>query len=269
MKASLPGAGAAPDGLPATSSPDRLTVLVFDYAGIPAKVRSRAEQEAAYILGRSGPEAHFVDCLTGPEASGNPAACRPPFDPAALYVRIVAQRPARGLPAETLGFAALETGSGGQYAGIFYRSAADAASRLQADVYLMLGCVLAHEIGHMLLGPRSHSPDGIMRARWTREDLLRAGQRSLRFTPEQSARVRSAVEARNNPHPPPTDSALSLAQSDRPTRGPEKIPLLRFDQHPFNPLCSDSAATSLQRSLMGRPVNAYAPTADSVLCAAY
>ena len=28
----------------------------------------------------------------------------------------------------------------------------------------ILGCVVAHELGHVLLGPRSHSAEGIMAA---------------------------------------------------------------------------------------------------------
>ena len=270
LKGSLQGAAALPERLLANPPPDRLTVLMFDYAGMPAKVRSRAEQEAAYILRKSGLDARFVDCLFDREFPSNPAACRPPFAPAALYMRIVAQAPSRGLPADTLGFASLETGSDGQYAGIFYRSVTDAATALETDLYLMLGCVLAHEIGHMLLGPHSHSPAGIMRAQLTREDLLLAGQRTLHFTPAQSARVLAVVKARNNSdRPGAAASAPSLAQTHDPTRKLEAIPLVRFDQQPSNPLCSDGANRSPQRSLTGRPVNAYVPALDGILCVAY
>lgn len=270
LRAGLLRAAAPRDGLPGATSPDRLTVLVFDYAGVPAKVRAGAEAEAAYILRRSGLTAQFIDCLLAPVSRLNSPACRPPLDPAALYVRIARQQPSRGLPGDTLGYASIESGGGGQYAGIFYPAVADAAGELEADRYLMLGCVLVHEIGHMLLGPHSHSAEGIMRAQWAREDLLRAGQRTLHFTPAQSVRLRSAVEARTNRNLPGTAaSASTLAPAHDLTGKPEAVPLVRFDHQPSDPLCDDATASTLQRSLAARPVNAYVPASDDVLCAAY
>ncbi len=40
---------------------------------------------------------------------------------------------------------------------------------------VILGHAAAHEIGHLLLGSNSHSPQGLMRARWSRQDLQNAG----------------------------------------------------------------------------------------------
>jgi hypothetical protein len=51
----------------------------------------------------------------------------------------------------------------------------------------ILGHVAAHEIAHLLLGPHSHSPNGLMRAHWnshTIEDLRRG---ILDFDSTQSA----------------------------------------------------------------------------------
>ena len=52
----------------------------------------------------------------------------------------------------------------------------------------VLGRVLAHEVGHLLLGPNAHSPDGIMRAEWNNADFT-SGNHRAGFTPEQSARL--------------------------------------------------------------------------------
>jgi hypothetical protein len=50
-----------------------------------------------------------------------------------------------------------------------------------ADTFLgrALGRVVAHEIGHYLLGTREHTPHGLMRARYTPQDLLEDSPRQL------------------------------------------------------------------------------------------
>jgi hypothetical protein len=53
----------------------------------------------------------------------------------------------------------------------------------------MLGHVISHEIGHLLLGTNSHSPSGIMRAQWDREQLSLAVAGLLTFTKSQSRRM--------------------------------------------------------------------------------
>jgi hypothetical protein len=47
----------------------------------------------------------------------------------------------------------------------------------------LLGDLMAHELGHLLLGPRSHSPRGIMCAIWGTQELRNAAQGALLFEP--------------------------------------------------------------------------------------
>ena len=61
-----------------------------------------------------------------------------------------------------------------------------------ATASVTLGHVMAHEIGHLLLGP-GHTPSGIMQARWNRDVLQSAARDDLHFTDEQSARLQAAV----------------------------------------------------------------------------
>jgi hypothetical protein len=58
---------------------------------------------------------------------------------------------------------------------------------------LTLGRIMAREIGHALLPFQSHSPQGLMRARWDRADLELAQTRRLRFTPEHAELIRRKV----------------------------------------------------------------------------
>ena len=57
----------------------------------------------------------------------------------------------------------------------------------------ILGSVMAHELGHLILGSNSHSPTGIMRARWEHGELRRLERGSLVFTDEQAERMRVKV----------------------------------------------------------------------------
>ena len=88
---------------------------------------------------------------------------------------------------------------------------------------------MAHEIGHLLLRSREHSSQGIMRRDWPSTDLQSAAQARLRFTAEQSRRMRDEV-LRRSAEPPKTGlkievdiykyaavSAETLARADQET----------------------------------------------------
>jgi len=60
----------------------------------------------------------------------------------------------------------------------------------------VLGYVIGHEIGHLLLGP-GHVDASIMCARWNAKTLGDARQRRLTFNPSQRATVRSELQARS------------------------------------------------------------------------
>ena len=55
---------------------------------------------------------------------------------------------------------------------------------------------MAHELGHLLLGANAHSKWGLMRARWTREDLVAADRGELSFSNSERIRIHNALIAR-------------------------------------------------------------------------
>ena len=100
-------------------------------------------------------------------------------------------------PDDSFGFAL--PAAGGRfpyYANIAAHRLGALADSSSADPAAILGCILAHEIGHLLLGVGSHSGKGIMTANWSGETLLLADQRRLRFTPKQGRRIRRNVDQR-------------------------------------------------------------------------
>jgi hypothetical protein len=61
---------------------------------------------------------------------------------------------------------------------------------------LTLGVVMAHEIGHLLLGSNSHSARGVMRAEWSQQLLEGIYEGREGFSAAESRRMRQNVEAR-------------------------------------------------------------------------
>ena len=49
--------------------------------------------------------------------------------------------------------------------------------------HVLLGHIMAHEMGHLFLGPGSHSGRGIMRFPWQKADLERASRGGLENQP--------------------------------------------------------------------------------------
>ena len=55
---------------------------------------------------------------------------------------------------------------------------------------ILLGHVMAHELGHVLEGVDRHSPTGIMKAHWTRDDYDDMLQHPLAFAPDDVRMIR-------------------------------------------------------------------------------
>ena len=128
---------------------------------------------------------------------GTPAPTRSTLDcasfewPTRLAVRIVPR--SAHATSEVFGVAFLSAEGTGCYSDIFY----DRATKLHADWNVglsdLLGNVMAHELGHLLLGSNSHSRAGIMRAHWQGEELNLLSRGNLWFTREQGEQMRGKL----------------------------------------------------------------------------
>jgi hypothetical protein len=68
----------------------------------------------------------------------------------------------------------------------------------------LLTYVLIHEITHILQGVAEHSPTGIMKAHWAREDHYAMWNGVLSFTPADIQLIHLGIKARLRRGPRPT-----------------------------------------------------------------
>ena len=179
-------------------------VHVRNYAGVPNEALSTAHDLAQAILARAGVKTEWSD--------GSRASL-----PNEVVLELLGRRQCAALVGspDTLGLALLpKDGTTPAYAAVFLEKA-EALSRLgDASTAQVLGHAIAHEIGHLLLGTPDHSATGIMRARWSRDELRRAAWGQLLFAPEQSALLRTAAVKRLSPSDPLALLAAA-AEADR------------------------------------------------------
>ena len=155
-----------------------------------AKVRpavlSGALIEASEIFRRIGVEIEWVDGSSR-QRLGSPQ----------LYLRIIPRLfPNTRCPfgPSHLGYAATSE-EGGVLATIFFHRVEELAWE---NPSYALGCAIAHELGHLLLGydrrnGSPHSASGLMRGPWQRDDLKPKARETMQFTPEDAGRLRARV----------------------------------------------------------------------------
>ena len=122
-----------------------------------------------------------------------------PTDPDATLTIVIARSKSAGSirPAnDSMGVApSANDGTRGNVAYVFADRVERFAEQGGHDGALVLGCAIAHELGHLLLPVNAHTRDGIMRARWDSSFLPRTGA-APGFPTEQARLLRLRVESR-------------------------------------------------------------------------
>lgn len=165
-----------------------IAIKIKDYAGVPSSVRETAQAEAARVYAAIG-----VNVLW----QFSPAADEhePAASTANLRVNILSPAMTRRLtpPPDAAATAPRTREKCGRVAYVFYDRVQQIAQGHLARLGLLLGLVIAHETGHLLLPFNSHSPFGIMRAAWDRDQMRRGMAGDLQFTPSQGDQIRSYI----------------------------------------------------------------------------
>ena len=167
-----------------------ITILVYNMAEVPGDILGGAEREAARIFSQAGIDLNWFDCTAGHSDVGSQNLCQEGWGPINIGLRLLARPTApRNLQGERFGFAI----SPGLATAYYDYRARFISNEFGMGVPLILGCVIAHEIGHLLLAPNSHSTEGVMQADWAQRQLREALMRDLLFSPQQSRLIQAEV----------------------------------------------------------------------------
>jgi len=170
-----------------------VNVSIFSDVSIPEQVLKLAEERASQIFSSAEIDVVWINCVHGPGATPD-QGCSKSYGPRDLVLRITFHV-SRATSDAAFGVAWLAADGSGRYADVFWNRAQELCANSNADLGQILGSVMAHEIGHLLLGVNSHSVSGLMQARWRGGELHRVAMGSLLFSPEQGNRMRAHLAA--------------------------------------------------------------------------
>ena len=176
-----------------------MTISVHDYADVPSELLSAAEQQAREIYRRAGLETAWLNCSPKLE-NIEPESCHfsdathltLKISPRALNVQVRDRL-------DVLGTAYPDDKGVGYFAYVFYDRVQELAVRQRLGNRL-LADVMAHEIGHLLLGSNSHSLSGIMSAHWNYDQLRNISEGTMWFIPAQSRMMRDRLRDSQGRH---------------------------------------------------------------------
>lgn len=190
---------AATNSLDARAS---FTAQVVDYAGVKTKELAEAEQVAAAIFLKAGVRSSWADVRN---AGSSAFEDQPEAGICVIYVHVQSSAIAdkNGLSNSVMGLAP-GSGPDRQLVYVFYDRVKALAERqvaasvtgdidVPASQSHILGAMIAHEIGHILLNMPSHSKTGIMRGPWNLGDLRDVAYGALYFTEPQATAIKTEV----------------------------------------------------------------------------
>ena len=157
----------------------RIQTRVYNMAKVRPAILSGALIQAFEIFLRIGVEIEWLE-----------GSSRQRLGSSQLYLRIIPRLfPNTRCPfgPSHLGYAATSE-EGGTLATIFFHRVEELA---WGDPSFALGCAIAHELGHLLLGydrrnGSPHSASGLMRGPWQRDDLKPKDRETMQFTSEDA-----------------------------------------------------------------------------------
>ena len=165
----------------------KITLRVDDFADLDSSVLAGARKVTTEIFAEAGVQAVWLDCRVYRADCGAQAE-RPLF---ILRILGSSMDKDKGIVAtESLGFAIpCHKTDGACLFYILYARIKALAVAHDLGSARMLGHVMAHEIGHALLGASPHEPFSIMQATFSIEET----ERTLYFTSGQSKRLRAEL----------------------------------------------------------------------------
>ena len=181
-------AGITPAAAGAEPESSEMRILVVNRAGVPSPdVLVRAQAETARIYAAVGVKLVWTD----PPSSF--------FRLTMMIARSSNLSLTKGA-ADAMGAAPAADEGTGRLAYAFYDRIEAAAQQHRTDAAKILGHVMAHELGHILLVRASHTSEGLMNGRWGEFEMGLVAANLLMFTKAQATLIRNSVDNMNATH---------------------------------------------------------------------
>lgn len=174
----------------ATESPLSATLYVYNYAELTGDDRTQAARIVTAIYAAAGIGTHWVDVCPRADCRGSQLAVVPALNGPLTVIIAGDEMTPREPRSNVMGVAQ----PSGTVAYVYLSRIRHFAFRRDLSLSAVLGHVIAHEVGHILL-QEGHAIKGIMRARWDRDDLLDLRQGRLLFTAAQRIKIRTRLAA--------------------------------------------------------------------------
>jgi hypothetical protein len=155
-----------------------MNICVLNRDKLPEHTVERATTETEFVFAAAGIGISWTGC---DDSTGGRT----------LFVRLRGGKPPKTAgPAslEAMGAAIVSRKGDGYLVDAYFRAVQALATRYETDADRLLGYVIAHELGHILLGA-GHTPDGIMGPIWTTKEVNGLRHRWLRFDEGQRKRM--------------------------------------------------------------------------------
>lgn len=174
-----------------------IRVRLWNYAEVPPRTLADAKRHTSAILERARVRVEWAECRLREGDGPKDSACLLPVTPLDLQMRILDRRMAKRARSTRgcLGYALLTDGFD-SVASVFFQRAVDLESGDLISQSSVLGAMMAHEIGHLLLDQGHHPDAGILRASWSKEDMRAIARSQLHFTDAEGQLMRSMVAQR-------------------------------------------------------------------------
>jgi hypothetical protein len=186
----------------AGDDPVQVVVQVENYAGVPARTLEVARAEVEAVFRSAAVNVHWRE-------EGHANRRRTDGEvPAHVTLLVVDLQTAGGNPGTSmLGLAVRPR----QNAFVFYNRILDVTRQRAVDGGVLLGRVMAHEIGHLLLPPGKHNHYGVMRG-----DIDVDATHPNRFTRDEADRIRQTLTQPSTQQPGDLPIPRGAPPADRP-----------------------------------------------------
>lgn len=208
-----------------------LSIRLYDYAKLDAETLATARNEVSQIFGRSSIGVSWLGCATSMDEAKLNRSCASKLTATDIVLRLLPPGMNPGVSSDTGTFGVALVGpevklprtasvllknverlGEGRHErmdySVVHRSFSD-----QVFLGRLLGHVIAHEVGHLLLNSGKHASAGIMRGHWDVNVTARALTRNLHFSQREVRRIRAEIQRRMSQEEVPLNDHLSASET--------------------------------------------------------